>query len=393
MNRIPLNHPCLYKHHLEKSTGNHKKADSNYHAVVWRPIGGATDEQIKLLYNQFRKDLGEGQPRIAHRGTFSIEGEGRERHVHIALILIGRAETCVTSTRYKAVLGDKALMDGCSVDGVKIPKKVAMICCQPACNKMPHYKQTTWLAYPAKEAAKNPDFTPTDYDNGSTRRMYQVFDDLDGTELKDARTRFETALRTFWKNKLVSTKYIYHNKSMNMLANEFYPIHCPNIPWCPANRAKVLARMYLHQGRFLKYEFASTFFKEKYINERLFQNSHHEDFHEQVVDAIQNTFDIIAGKNKQKRGRSAKDTESIMNYKFKIKSMKETIDKLDEKHKIKCPRCKHDSWFSRTLCLTNEEKDKAIIKLQERNKLLKEELKVYKESDANNDESNKRQRQ
>ena len=123
MSRLPLSHPCIYKHHPEKKTNNHKKADSNYHAVVWRPIGGVTDEQIQLLYNQFRKDLGQGQPRIAHRGTFSIEGKGRERHVHIALILIGRADTWVTSNRYKTLLGDQTLLDGCSVDGVKIPKK------------------------------------------------------------------------------------------------------------------------------------------------------------------------------------------------------------------------------------------------------------------------------
>ena len=168
MSRLPLSHPCIYKHHPEKNTGNHKKADSNYHAVVWRPIGGVTDEQIQLLYNQFRKDLGQGQPRIAHLGTFSIEGDGRERHVHIALILISRAETWVTSNRYKTLLGDQTLLDGTSVDGVKIPKKVALLCCQPECNKMPNYKQTTWLAYPAKEAAMNPDFMPTDYDNGTT---------------------------------------------------------------------------------------------------------------------------------------------------------------------------------------------------------------------------------
>jgi hypothetical protein len=311
--RIPLNHPCIYKHHLEKNTGNHHKKDSNFHAIVWRPIGGVTDEQVQVLYNQFSKDLlGKGQPRIAHRGTFSIEGEGRERHVHIALILIGRAETWVTSKRYKALLGDQTLLDGCCIDGVKIPKKVALLCCQPACNKMQNYKQTTWLAYPVKEAAKNPDFMPTDYDNGTTRRMGYVFDGLDGVELRDAKTRFETALRTFWKSKCVSTKIIYFNKSMDKLANEFYPIHCPDLPWCPENRAEVLARMYLHQGRFLKYEFASNFFKEKYIIERFTLHQDDEDYHAIVVGAIQDTFDIVENggrKKSQSRKRQLSNDE------------------------------------------------------------------------------------
>ena len=383
MSRLPLNHPCIYKHHPEKNTGYHHKKDSNYHAVVWRPIGGVTDEQIKLLYIQFRKDLGDGQKRIAHRGTFSIEGEGAARHVHIALILIGRAETWVTSSRYKALLGDKALMDGCSVNGVKQPKKVALFCCQPACNKMPDYKQTTWLAYPVKEAAMNPDFTPADYDNGNTRRMGFVFDGIDGIELKDARTRFETAIKTFWHSKLVRTKYIYFNKSMNTLANEFFPIHCPDIPWCPDNRAEVLARMYLHKSRFLKYEFAANFFKEKYIIERLTFNAEENDIHERVVAAIQNTFDIVAGKgkNKPRRGRSAKDTELINDYKWKIKSMQEDINKLDEKCEqktyTKCAHCNHVGWFNNRLCLSDCKSSRTIIKLQADNKLLKEQLKVY----------------
>ena len=332
MSRLPLSHPCIYKHHPEKNTGNHKKADSNYHAVVWRPIGGVTDEQIQLLYNQFRKDLGQGQPRIAHRGTFSVEGEGRERHVHIALILISRAETWVTSNRYKALLGDQTLLDGCSVDGVKIPKKVALLCCQPECNKMPNYKQTTWLAYPAKEAAMNPDFMPTDYDNGTTRRMGYVFDGLDGVELRDARTRFETALRTFWKSKCVSTKIIYFNKSMDKLANEFYPIHCPDLSWCPENRAEVLARMYLHQGRFLKYEFASNFFKEKYIIERFTLHQHDEDYHAIVVGAIQDTFDIVenGGRKKSKPTRGVVEHVNVQRVKALTEENASLLAKVKE---------------------------------------------------------------
>ena len=61
-------------------------------------MGGVTNEQIQLLYQQFRKDLGEGQPRIAERGSFSIEGEDMDRHVHIALILPCRKETTVTAS-------------------------------------------------------------------------------------------------------------------------------------------------------------------------------------------------------------------------------------------------------------------------------------------------------
>ena len=83
--RIPLDYKCIYKDRISGNTVG--KADSNFHAVIWRPVGGVTDEQIQLLNRQFRKDLGEGQQRIAERGSFSIEGKDMARHVHIALIL------------------------------------------------------------------------------------------------------------------------------------------------------------------------------------------------------------------------------------------------------------------------------------------------------------------
>ena len=178
----------------------------------------------------------------------------------------------------------------------------------------------------------NPDFMPTDYDNGTTRRMGYVFDGLDGVELRDATTRFETALRTFWKSKCVSTKIIYFNKSMDKLANEFYPIHCPDLPWCPENRAEVLARMYIHQGRFLKYEFASTFFKEKYIIERFTLHQHDEDYHAIVVGAIQDTFDIVenGGRKKSKPRRGVVEHVNVQRVKALTEENASLLAKVKE---------------------------------------------------------------
>ena len=331
--RIPLDHPCIYKVRISGNTFN--KADSNYHAVVWRPIGGVDPNQVQLLFSQFRKDLGDGQPRIAERGSFSIEGTGAGRHVHIALILTRRAETTVTSTRYKALLGEKAMNEACTVNKVRV-KKTALVCCQPATNKMEHYKQTTWLAYPMKEAAMNPDFTSNDYNNGSTRRIECIFGGLVGTALKEATERFETSMKTFWHNKIVQKKTIYFNKSMHKLAREFYPTHCPDLPWSnSANRAEVLARMYLHEGRYLKYDFAANFFKEKFIIERFTLHKDDADFHEQVVDAVQRTFDIVEGKSKPTTTAS-----------LTIKALREELKELKRPKKFRCQNqmCRKWGW-------------------------------------------------
>ena len=331
--RIPLDHPCIYKDRISGNSVN--KADSNYHAVVWRPIGGVSPQQVQLLFSQFKKDLGDGQPRIAERGSFSIEGTGAGRHVHIALILTCRAETTVTSKRYKALLGEEAMNEACTVNNVKV-KKTALICCQPATNKMQHYKQTTWLAYPMKEAAMNPDFTSNDYNNGNTRRLGFVFDGLDGHALTEARERFITSMKTFWHNKLVQKKTIYFNKSMHKLAREFYPTHCPDLPWSnSANRAEVLARMYLHEGRYLKYDFAANFFKEKFIIERFTLHKDDADFHEQVVDAVQRTFDIVEGKSKPTTTAS-----------LTIKALREELKELKRPKKFRCQNhaCRKWGW-------------------------------------------------
>jgi len=352
--RIPLNFPCIFKDRLLESTGGPNKADSNYHAIVWRPIGGVTDAQIELLHFQFLEDLGlkmeqdfsvNEDNRVAERGMFTIEGSERERHVHIALILTNRAETIQTSSRYKELLGKSALLNACSINGVKIKKHIALKCVQPKTDLMKNYKQTTWLAYTAKEAAVNPDFTIEDCNNGNTRRMKFVFDELKGQELKSAQTRFMTAAKTFWHQKLVKKKIIYFTKdSMDKLANEFYPIHCPDLPWCPENRAYVLARMYLYKGRYLSYDFAANFFKEKYIHERFALHSQDEDFPSQVVKAIRDTFDIV------ENGGRPLSTQTI-------KKLNHTLDQA----RLTCRR--HEA----EMVSVQDKHKKAIQKLKEEN--------------------------
>ena len=112
--RIPLSARCHYQDHL-KADGSVNYADSNYHGIIYRPLGGVSDDQIKALYNQFALDTGvsriDGKPlsnkdavanRVADRGSFSVEGEDDTRHVHIALILRCKAKSCVTRERYEA---------------------------------------------------------------------------------------------------------------------------------------------------------------------------------------------------------------------------------------------------------------------------------------------------
>ena len=123
---------------------------------------------------------------------------------------------------------------------------------------------------------------------------------------------------------------------MHKLAREFYPTHCPDLPWSnSANRAEVLARMYLHEGRYLKYDFAANFFKEKFIIERFTLHKDDADFHEQVVDAVQRTFDIVEGKSKPTTTAS-----------LTIKALREELKELKRPKKFRCQNqmCRKWGW-------------------------------------------------
>jgi hypothetical protein len=141
-------------------------------------------------------------------------------------------------------------------------------------------------------------------------------------------------MRTFWNNKLVKTKIIYFN-NMGKLAKQFYPSHCPELPWCPENRAEILARMYLHKGRYLKYEFAANFFKEKYIDDGFALHADDDDFHDQVIAAIQRTFDIVDRKNKPTNCAS-----------LTIKALREELKALKKPQKHRCKNCRRWGWTS-----------------------------------------------
>ena len=123
---------------------------------------------------------------------------------------------------------------------------------------------------------------------------------------------------------------------MHKLAREFYPTHCPDLPWSnKANRAEVLARMYMHKGRYLKYDFAANFFKEKYIIEKFTNHEGEEDLFQVVVDAVQRTFDIVDGKSKPTTTAS-----------LTITALRDELKELKRPKKVRCPHhlCRKWGW-------------------------------------------------
>ena len=106
--RIPLKQRCIYQPQLTKDD-KVSLACSNFHSVTYRPPGGISDHAIEVLREQFKQDT-QGPNAIAARGTFAVEGEDDDRHVHIALVLNNHARTTPTSKRYKSSSSVQHLM-------------------------------------------------------------------------------------------------------------------------------------------------------------------------------------------------------------------------------------------------------------------------------------------
>jgi len=324
--RIPLMKRCIYEPMLGRNASmNEGKvycACSNFVSVTFKPPGGISDYQIEVLREQFKLDT-QGSNAIAARGTFAVEGEGVDRHVHIALVLNERARTTPTSKRYKAALG--AELDDAN--------KISLKCIQPATNKMKNYTQLCWLAYPCKMLAAGPDGRPVtpniDEEGGGTVISIGLFDGLSGEALENAKRIFSNEIKLAYSNKLqrMQTKFITTG-NMHQLAKHFIATHRPNLVWAAEHRAEVIATMVRFEGSGVEYELSKGFLKERYALDRLNMHKEDEDYHDQLVAAINRTFDIIDAPG---QGATARNNSTRLLH-VQIKELKRQIMVLEDQN-------------------------------------------------------------
>ena len=319
--RIPLTQRCIYQPQLLQNNKVYG-ACSNFHSVTYRPPGGISDHAIEVLREQFKQDT-QGPNAIAARGTFAVEGEEDDRHVHITLVLNKRARTTPTSRRYKAALG--AELDDANKNALK--------CIQPPTNKMENYTQLCWLAYPCKMLAAGPDGLPVtpniDVESGGAVIAIGLFDGLTGEALDNAKRIFSNEIKTAYSNKLqrMKTKHITTG-NMHKLAKHFIATHRPNLVWAAEHRAEVIATMVQFEGSGAEYELSKGFLKERYALDRLNMHKEDEDYHDQLVAAINRTFDII---DPPGQGASARNNSTRLLH-VQIKELKRQIMLLEDQN-------------------------------------------------------------
>lgn len=135
---VRLEDKCEFVKCLKKN-GNVNYAKTNFHAVTFKPVSGASRTDIDKLFKKYRSDL---KSKHAVAGSFGVEGSGATQHVHIAFILKEKQVTLKTRKSYHRLLYGN------------LPYNKDLIINQPATHEIRNYTVGEWLAFPLKSVAK-----------------------------------------------------------------------------------------------------------------------------------------------------------------------------------------------------------------------------------------------
>jgi hypothetical protein len=357
---------CTFKKHL-KADGSVNYAESNFHAITFRPLNGVTSYHIKAMFNQYKLDLIglAGAPPLAPAGSFGVEGEGENRHVHVSLILRDIAKTAATKKRYMSAFNEGTLDMTVNKAGVKVCKE--LVVCQPACNKMENYSALAWLAYSVKNAGAGrqsvEEFTESDFNiPKGPRQVNGLFEGLTDDERETAVSQFKHKILACWKRKRANCVTVIAFSNVEKLATEFSAQHCPELPYTIDNAPELIARMVMHKGE-VSYRFGQRFFAQRHALKRLQLSKSMDNYHDLIVGEVTETFQRVLNRN------MPTTTASIT-----IKTLREELKELKHKWTVKThgKKCAHCRRFNRGVSRKDEYEDIRIMwNLQEENSDLK----------------------
>ena len=396
---------CNSKKHL-KADGSVNYAESNFHAITFRPLHGVTSYHIKAIFNHYKLDLigVAGAPPVALAGSFGVEGEGENRHVHVALILRDIAKTAATKKRYMSAFNEGTLDGTVNKAGVKVCKE--LVVCQPACNKMENYSALAWLAYPVKNAGagrqSGAEFTENDFNiRNGPRQVHGLFEGLSDDHRATTVSQFKHKILNSIKAKKANCVKVIATSNVEKLATEFSTRHCPELPYSIENAPELIARMITHVGD-VSYRFGQGFFVQRNALKRLQLSKNMDNYHDLIVTEVTETFEKVLNRN------MPTTTASITIRDLK-KKLKESEHKWEAKtYGKKCAHCRKwvqwghkDEYEDMTIVykMTNEISDLKCDKdhLSRENSYLKRKLKeindaAEREYDTDQERAQKRRR-
>ena len=261
----------------DRSRTGHESGNkcTNFHSTTIKPPNGISNDQIKLLQGQFKKNREEGH---TIKGVFCIEGNEETRHVHIKEILPNPTRAGhTTRKRYIAAIADSmyTTMYDAEKGNHKVPwNKGAINIYQPGKGVRENLTLATFLSYGLKTLARGDDgqaiIPVLDQEVTSGRFLsFGLFDGLQGEELKRQKHIFAQAIMRHWEKKLdkqrthwIDGRREFHMKTIPKFIEDHMPeVHKMSIKEQVSLRPKIIATMYLTENEKEKYEFTAGFFK------------------------------------------------------------------------------------------------------------------------------------
>ena len=248
--------------------GQKKGNNSTFHSLTFRVadiLNGITEEEKAEIWKQALDDFKNG---VIIAATLGEEMKDEEKHVHLSMIRSSRAESHVSTDRYKGLIDPSRIAYRTSSNGRNT--------CTTVFTEQPKNKGALayfWLAYAWKEKAKGYNDVDTfrasiDFSNCAKYRSVGLFDDSDADVVR--KKCFAINVWEQWQKK-ITEKTTFHPISwtdwLPDMVEKFRLQTRLEVPWLhedtatkAKNQTEILFRMVMYRGEKDRYVIPKRFY-------------------------------------------------------------------------------------------------------------------------------------
>ena len=265
----------------KKSGRGHSKGNnSTFHSITFRVadnlLNGITEEEKQKIWKQALDDFKNG---VIIAATLGEEMKDKEKHVHLSMIRSIKAESHVSTGRYKALIDPSRIKYRTSLNGRNT--------CTTVFTSQPKNQGALayfWLAYAWKEKAKGYNDVDTfrasiDFTNCAKYRSIGLFDD---SEADVGRKKcFAINVWEQWQKKITERTTFHSIAYSDYLADMVEKFRLKtrlDVPWLHeddaikvTNQTEILFRMVMYKGEKDRYVIPKRFYGKGAKGETIFK--------------------------------------------------------------------------------------------------------------------------
>ena len=249
--------------------GHSKGNNSTFHSVTFRVadnlLNGINEEEKEKIWSQALDDFKNG---VIIAATLGEEMKDEEKHVHLSFIRSSRAESHVSTDRYKGLIDPSRIAYRTSSNGRNT--------CTTVFTSQPKSKGALayfWLAYAWKEKAKGYNDVDTfrasiDFSNCAKYRSIGLFDDSDADVVR--KKCFAINVWEQWQKKITektTSHFIAYSDYLADMVEKFRLKTRLEVPWLHEddatkvkNQTEILFKMVMYMGEKDRYVIPKRFY-------------------------------------------------------------------------------------------------------------------------------------